>query len=75
VPDLNSLQVDMPLQAPVICQRQPWAGKTPAVGNQSLRGPGRCRLGGQIVQPACMPKERFPRRVFSAEIFAQLGVI
>jgi hypothetical protein len=29
----------------------------------------------QIAQHACMPKERFPQRFFSAEIFPQLGVI
>jgi hypothetical protein len=45
--------------------------KLPAEGSDSLHA-GRCRFDGQIVQPACMPKERFPRRVFSAEIFSQL---
>jgi hypothetical protein len=41
------------------------------VGSASPRGPGRCRFDGQIVQRLCMPKERFPRGVFSAEIFQQ----
>jgi hypothetical protein len=45
------------------------------VGSKSLRGPAFCRFDAQIVQRLCMPKERFPRRVFSAEIFPQLGVI
>jgi hypothetical protein len=43
------------------------------VGSKLLRGPGSCRFDRQIVQPACMPKERFPPRVFSAEIVLQLG--
>jgi hypothetical protein len=45
------------------------------VGSASPRGPGFCRFERQIVQRLCMPKERFPPRVFSAEIFSQLGVI
>jgi hypothetical protein len=52
-----------------------WADETPTDGQRILRGPGSCRFDGQIVQPMCMPKERFPRRVFSAEIFPQLRVI
>jgi hypothetical protein len=52
-----------------------WADAFPAVGSKSLRGPGRCRFDGRIVQRPCMPRERFPRGVFSAEIFTQLDVI
>jgi hypothetical protein len=55
--------------------RLPWANETPAVGSKSLRGPRSCRFDRQIVQHPCMPKERLPSRVFSAEIFSQPGVI
>jgi hypothetical protein len=58
----------------VVC-RLPWADEIPTVGSGSPRGPDLCRFDGQIVQSACMPKERFPRRVFSAEFFSQFGVI
>jgi hypothetical protein len=53
----------------------PWADETCSRGQRILRGPDRCRFNGQIVQSACMPKETFPRRVFSARTFPQLGVI
>jgi hypothetical protein len=53
----------------------PWAKETLTVGSKSPRGPRCCRFDRQIVQPACMPKERFPHGVFSAKTFPQLGVI
>jgi hypothetical protein len=46
-----------------------------AVGSKSARGPGFCRFDRQIVQRLCMPKERFPPGVFSAEILSQVRVI
>jgi hypothetical protein len=52
-----------------------WADENPGVGSKSLRGPVLCHFDRQIVQPACMPKERFPHGVFSVKIFPQLGVI
>jgi hypothetical protein len=53
----------------------PWADEISAVGSKSPRGPGHCRFDGRIVQSACMPKERFPPRVFSVKTFPQLRVI
>jgi hypothetical protein len=47
--------------------------RTPADGPLILRGPVRCRFGRQIVQPARMPNERFPRRVFLRKFFRNSG--
>jgi hypothetical protein len=60
---------------PAVRHRRPWAGEIIGMGSKSRRGPIRCRFGRQIVQRPCMLKERFPPRVFSAEIFSQLGGI
>jgi hypothetical protein len=55
--------------------RRLWADASAAVGSEFPGGPGFCRFDRRIVQRLCMPKERFPPRVFSAEIFSQLDVI
>jgi hypothetical protein len=39
------------------------------LGSKSPGGPGYRRFDRQTVQSACMPTERFPRRVFSAKFF------